>query len=253
MIFHILPTHKMFRRTNLFLALVKTFRYELACEAGYAVLWSIFMYTPPIFLNRLLKFILNQETGSMSSAYLDAAGLWIGTLLMSACLQQAAFYGQRVVVKTQAVLSGIIYEKCLHRRGHTPPPPTTNRDQTQTKETQSTPTRKTKQSSHGTGFVANLLNVDVKCVADTLGCIYLLVGCSVQVAIALTLLSLLLGWATACSIGSIIPVYLVLRYVGSKFGRVMAALLKASDKRMSIINEVSYSDIHTKHCIFIGT
>jgi hypothetical protein len=219
------------------------------------------MYSPPLFLNRLLQAIASkdQTSSSLSSsnsslldyAYFDALGLLLGTLLMSACLQQAAFYGQHVAVRTRAILSGLIFEKCLrrrvvqstpskHRRVNRDPSVHVLDEHTTSHETSTNDNKETNETdSKDAGSITNLLNVDVQHISDAFSYTHLFVGSIIQIAVALTFLSFLLGWATAFGIASMLPVYWASRYIGRNFTQVMAQLLSASDRRLSIMNEVS--------------
>ncbi|KAI8057636.1 hypothetical protein BDF22DRAFT_661756 [Syncephalis plumigaleata] len=251
------------RRPSLLLSLLLTFQGDLWKQMGYACLWSLFMYSPPLFLNRLLKAIASKDEASSSPsssppsdsnpldyAYFDAFGLLLGTLLMSACLQQAAFYGQHVAVRTRAILSGLIFEKCLKRRVVQSTPSRhrrVNRDSSVNVHDEPSAThevsahddnKEKKADSKDAGSITNLLNVDVQHISDAFSYTHLFVGSVIQIAVALTFLSFLLGWATAFGIASMLPVYWASRYVGRNFTQVMAQLLSASDRRLSIMNEV---------------
>ncbi|KAI9594388.1 hypothetical protein BDF19DRAFT_423478 [Syncephalis fuscata] len=268
------------RHSNLLISLLSTFKIDLLKQMGFACLWSLFMYSPPLFLNRLLDTISLRnkhrdtipthtvQTDYIDYAYFDALGLLLGTLFMSACLQQAAFYGQHVAVRTRAILSSLIFEKCLRRRVYQTTPSKKDdcrkRNKTATihednNNGQETPVphivvieeeeekkkkKKDKAEKDDTptvkdaGSITNLLNVDVQHISDAFSYTHLFVGSVIQIAVALTFLSFLLGWATAFGIASMLPVYWASRYVGRNFTQVMAQLLSASDNRLSIMNEV---------------
>ncbi|RKP23043.1 ABC transporter type 1, transmembrane domain-containing protein, partial [Syncephalis pseudoplumigaleata] len=241
------------RRSGLLVSLLLTFQSDLWKQMGFACLWSLFMYSPPLFLNRLLQTIsrkdqdkhggqstLQLDGHALDYAYLDALGLLLGTLFMSACLQQAAFYGQHIAIRTRAILSSLIFEKCLRRRVVQPVSPRSSSDRdTRVKgdESQADDAARKKPDANDAGSITNLLNVDVQHISDAFSYTHLFVGSVVQIAVALTFLSFLLGWATAFGIASMLPVYWASRHVGRNFTQVMAQLLSASDKRLSIMNE----------------
>ncbi|RKP04476.1 ABC transporter type 1, transmembrane domain-containing protein, partial [Thamnocephalis sphaerospora] len=217
-------------------SLFATFRADLLRQLLYAFFWSVFMYSPPFFLNRLLSYVADQRSGTLASAHMDAIGLLVGTLLMSACLQQAAFYGQHIAIRARAILSSVVFEKCLRRRACATVPETAERSEPS--DDLDDLDDQDDAAVRDSGSITNLLNVDVKNISEALSYTHLFVGSGIQILIALTFLSFLLGWATACGIASMIPVYLASRYVGRNFTQVMARLLKSSDKRLSVVSEV---------------
>ncbi|KAJ2157682.1 hypothetical protein GGF46_004327, partial [Coemansia sp. RSA 552] len=103
--------------------IVFTFAPELILQAAVSIVGSALHFAGPFFLQRILRFIEQGSSGtaadgkSMRSAYLDAFGLLLFTLLQTMLANQALWIGRQISIRIKGLMVAELSTKTLRRRG----------------------------------------------------------------------------------------------------------------------------------------
>lgn len=104
------------RKTHLFWNLLSTFRWEYAWAAlmcGLTAFWEI---TPTIALNRLLIYMQTGGKDAKIKPWVWILMLFLGPTLNSMCIQNYIFVMTRCLVRTEALLTQLLFDHALRLR-----------------------------------------------------------------------------------------------------------------------------------------
>ncbi|KAI7897860.1 uncharacterized protein BX663DRAFT_276584 [Cokeromyces recurvatus] len=214
------------------LKLLATFKWPLITQFIYCIGWSILMFGPAYFLNKIIKFIenggSNDHKETISSAYLYVLGLFITSSAQSLCYQQALYIGRSLGIRIQSIVIGEVYSKSLRRR-----------DQSGSTTAGGSEISTTlNDSSNRKANVNNLLSVDAQKLGDLIAYIFYIYCFPIQVGICIWSLYRLLGFASfwgVLIIGLSQPLTFAL---SRRFQRLQHDAMSCTDKRISLMNEL---------------
>ncbi|RKP09575.1 P-loop containing nucleoside triphosphate hydrolase protein [Thamnocephalis sphaerospora] len=207
-------------RSTLFRSLAYMLRRELLAQFGFAVLWSIMLFAPPFFMNRILTYVADPTSATSTMAALYVLGLFVGTLVMSGASERALFLGRRISLRIRAVLSNELYVKTLRRQGVKS-------------------TAEEEGDLADAGAITNLLNVDVSGIGEMTAYLHFMWGSPIQIIISFVFLWKLMGMAMLFGLCAVGPMLYISHMASAYFTSVYTAVMKATDKRLSTTNEAS--------------
>jgi hypothetical protein len=151
---HTLASYRLNYKWNMGVSIVRTFKEPLLIQSVYSLVWSIAMFGPPFFLNKIIKFIENTDPDlqvSVFTAFLYVLGLFLTSSAQSLAYQQALYIGRTLGIRIQSIVIGEVYSKSLRRRDNT-----------------GVPAKGTDHMNEGNskGNVNNLLSVDAQKLGD---------------------------------------------------------------------------------------
>ncbi|CAI2164969.1 18561_t:CDS:10 [Funneliformis geosporum] len=200
---NVLKDFRLHRKQSFLRSMLYTFRKELCVQFFYSISWSVLTtFAPPYFLRKILLFVQNYPNNgdeTQVTAYLYVIGLFLGSVVPSLCFQQALFIGRQLGIKTQAIIIGEVYSKSLSRKDTTGVI-----DDEETKDK--------------TGKITNLMAVDATKVSEVMAYLFYT--------------SALMGVLT------IIVTYPLPALINQRFEAIQKRLMKATDKRMGLMNEL---------------
>lgn len=214
-----LNVYRIHKRAKMAYSLLLTFRKPLFIQFLYCMGWCVFMFGPPYFLNRIIKFIEHadqQET--LSSAYISVFMLFVTSCTNSLCYQQALYIGRSLGIQIQSIVIGEVYNKSLKRR-----------DKCDTAELND----KAKKAN-----VNNLLSVDAQKLAEIVSYVFYVYCFPVQVSICIWSLYKLLGNASLWGVLIIFLSQPITYYLSRNFQRLQHQVLECTDRRITLMNEL---------------
>ncbi|CAG8506025.1 1335_t:CDS:10 [Funneliformis caledonium] len=220
---NVLKDFRLHRKQSFLRSMLYTFRKELCVQFFYSISWSVLTtFAPPFFLRKILLFVQNYPNNgdeTQVTAYLYVIGLFLGSVVPSLCFQQALFIGRQLGIKTQAIIIGEIYSKSLSRKDTTGVI-----DDEETKDK--------------TGKITNLMSVDATKVSEVIAYLFYIYCFPLQIIISILLLYLLLGVSALMGVLTIIITYPLPALINQRFETIHKRLMKATDKRMGLMNEL---------------
>ncbi|OZJ06966.1 hypothetical protein BZG36_00075 [Bifiguratus adelaidae] len=233
---NIVRTFRKHRVASLTISLYYTFQKELHLQTVYAFFWSVLLFGPPFFLNRIVTYVehAHDETQVRPfTAYLYVFGLFVTSSLQSLALQQALYIGRTLGVRIQAIVTGEVYRKSLKRRD-TAGASSLKTDEADTEDDKKEDTKEEKSQ----GNINNLLSVDAQKIAELTAYVFYIYSYPIQVLVALWSLWRLLGISAVFGVATIIITYPGPHYMNKLFEKTQNACLSATDKRIKLVNEL---------------
>ncbi|KAI9478028.1 MAG: hypothetical protein EXX96DRAFT_539173 [Benjaminiella poitrasii] len=211
--------------------LLLTFKWPLTIQSIYCICWSVFMFGPAYFLNKIIKFIehgtSDQET--LSSAYIYVLGLFITSSAQSLCYQQALYIGRSLGIRIQSIVIGEVYGKSLRRRDQN--------GNTNSSESADV-SRHDALNEEKKANVNNLLSVDAQKLGDLIAYIFYIYCFPIQVGICIWSLYRLLGHASLWGVFIICLSQPITFGLNKRFQRLQRAAMTCTDKRIGLVNEL---------------
>jgi hypothetical protein len=121
--FPILDTFSGARRAHVGLGLVRVFRREFLVLCGLTVLKVASNFASPLGINRLLAYLETGGAGAVVRPWVWAAWLFLGPLLGSVAMQAYIFLNTRTLVRTEALLTQLVFAHALRVRLKADAPP----------------------------------------------------------------------------------------------------------------------------------
>ncbi|CAO0796532.1 unnamed protein product [Mucor circinelloides] len=221
-----LARYRLQKRATMALKLLSTFKSALTVQFFYCVGWSVLMFGPPYFLNKIVKFIENGSNSNnnetVSSAFIYVLCLFLTSCGQSLCYQQALYIGRSLGIQIQSVVIGEVYSKSLLRR-----------DQEASSSNSDTGPLKKPQIN-----VNNLLSVDAQKLGDLIAYIFYIYCFPLQITICIWSLYKLLGSASLWGVLIICLSQPVTFVLSRHFQKLQHAAMKCTDKRIGLMNEL---------------
>ncbi|KAG2235533.1 hypothetical protein INT48_003096 [Thamnidium elegans] len=236
------PTHRahnmfyIFRQTrskkNLLYRIYLSNQYSINMQALLGVVLPVLYYTTPFFLNRLLLIIQEITSGAgderslaLGLGYIFAMSLFI--VLLNALIGQIWFFSQSSTqMRVKSMLNLEIYRKTLRRMDASVLSSVNHAD------------KEAEDDSSKTGMIVNLMSTDSARISDFASWWFVILEAPLELIIGTYFLFTLLGWSSVLGLSCMI-IMLPLNQFNSKiFVRTQDALMKARDKRVSLMNEV---------------
>jgi ABC-type multidrug transport system fused ATPase/permease subunit len=211
-------------------SLIRLFSVDLTVQTFYCVGWSLLIFGPPYFLNKIVKYIENSNGEPVLTAFLYVTGLFITNCAQSLSLQQALYIGRSIGIRIQSVVIGEVFSKSLRRRdqsggakdGEGNPAAVLDED------------KKTDKKSN----VNNLLSVDAQKIAEVAAYIFYIYSYPIQIVISIWSLYELLGNAALWGVLVMIITQPITYWLSIKFQTSHETVMSATDKRLKAMNEL---------------
>ncbi|KAI8977400.1 hypothetical protein BDF20DRAFT_988366 [Mycotypha africana] len=225
------------RSASIAATLIRTFRWELAYQTLYCLGWTIFVFGPPFFLNKIVKYIENPMGEPVSTAFLYVLGLFITNSAQSLLLQQGLYIGRTLGIRIQSIIIGEVFSKSLRRRdqsGSSNAATSAVDEETKTVDSKSGDDKK----SDANGNVNNLLSVDAQKVAEIAAYIFYVYCYPLQIIFSIWGLYKLLGTAALWGVLVMLACQPFTYLLGSRFEKSHSSVMSATDKRLKLMNEL---------------
>ncbi|KAJ1995836.1 Transporter of the ATP-binding cassette (ABC) [Coemansia spiralis] len=234
------------------------FRYRLALQYLWTLGNTVFIFTGPFLLKRILAYMEDPTIYTREQAFWCVAGLLGGGTIVTVCQGQALWIGRKIGIQIKSIIIGEVYAKSLRRRDaassdssstsssaaaagahESSSSEAAKSDSTANKGNGATADEKGAGDMSSLGKITNLMAVDAHKISEFSAYLHLLFfQLPAEIIIAIVMLYQLLGIASIaglCAIIALVPLQWRLVSVWSVF---QDQLMKVSDRRMSMTNEI---------------
>ncbi|KAK4511114.1 uncharacterized protein ATC70_012325 [Mucor velutinosus] len=230
------------RGDNLILRLIKGNSGAIAMQVGLSLFAAILYYAPAFFMNRLLQFLQDYNDGidfehPVQYGVLIVLGMGVSIVALGIFVSQQWYYASCAVqAKVRSMLHVEIYRKSLRRRDLSMADAKgKNSDAAETKGKEE---EEEEGAAASTGAIVNLMGTDAGRIVDFSALWFVIISAPIELVIGIYFLYQLIGMA--CIYGLLIMVFILpVNHFNSKyFAKTQDRLMKARDKRVSLMTEV---------------
>ncbi|KAG2195149.1 hypothetical protein INT47_006598 [Mucor saturninus] len=217
-----LMMYRLQRKSTMVWNLLSCFKIPLWVQFWYSLGWSVLMFGPPFFLNKIIKFIENgHETDEpVSSAFIYVLCLFLTSSGQSLSYQQALYIGRTLGIRIQSIVIGEVYEKSLRRRD------------------ESGGTAEEGLTSKPKINVNNLLSVDAQKMGDLTAYVFYIYCFPIQITICIWSLYKLLGNASLWGVFIICISQPLIYWLSRRIEKIQHRAMACTDKRIRLMDEL---------------
>ncbi|GAA5962699.1 hypothetical protein JCM3765_006170 [Sporobolomyces pararoseus] len=222
------------------------YRREVLEILAFASAWIVFVFLSPLSMNLLLRYVQSSQAPPLGlSPYLFAVGIFVAPVATSVCYQSALYRLAQLGLRLRSLLGVAVFEKLMRVKAGGGG----NKEDGEEGESangKDTHTKKgTKQGNSGggggaeaVGRVNNLVGTDVDVITSSLTPALELFGIVPKLLVSLIFLYFLLGWSAFVALGVIVGFAPVSSIVSKMYGGVQEEIMKATDKRVTLVQEL---------------
>ena len=259
----VLADYRQLKRTgSLAWHLLKFFKADLAKQCALAVLSGVFTFAPTLLLKAILRHVERPDDAPRNVLWLYVIGLPALDMVRSWGDGMALWIGRKVCIRIRAVVVGEIYAKALRRKAATSKEKVLLDSKKREEDSTLTTKEKIKRAfglgkkkkvddvhdaenpfgddeQANLGTIINLMSVDSFKMAEITAYMHFLCASApTQLIVSVVLLWQVMGYSAMP--GIIVMVFLLpINYIiGKGFSITSTNIMAATDKRISITNEV---------------
>ncbi|KAJ2161125.1 hypothetical protein GGF46_001714 [Coemansia sp. RSA 552] len=227
---------------SLFRTLLLTFAPELILQSMASILTTMLQFAGPFFLQRIIRFIeqgSSTTTGgerSMRSAYLDAFGLLLFTLLQTMLSGKTLWIGQQITIRFTGLIVAELSAKTLQRCGKGGKSSEQHNNKTGSGSGDDGDESATEAVSDGK--IMNLLTADVDNVGDVVSHLYDIYGLPLTLLAGIWYMYTLLGVSALIGLGVGIAYIPLSKLMFQYLIHLKTKYLAISDERVTAITEL---------------
>ncbi|KAJ1902852.1 Transporter of the ATP-binding cassette (ABC), partial [Coemansia sp. IMI 209127] len=225
------------------------FRHRLALQCAWTLGNTIFIFTGPFLLKRILGYMEDPTIYTREQAFWYVSGLLGGGMIATVCQSQALWVGRKIGIQIKAIVIGEVYAKSLHRRDAASSESSTptsadsagapsKKDQQTKKDNQGATGADDSENASSLGKITNLMAVDAHKVSEVSAYLHFLYQLPAEIVITVVMLYQLLGIASLAGLGAIVALVPMQWYLVSVWSVFQDQLMKASDRRIGMMNEI---------------
>ncbi|KAM0789886.1 hypothetical protein ACM66B_006730 [Microbotryomycetes sp. NB124-2] len=202
-----------------------TFRLEFVKIFAFATVWVLAIFVSPLSMNLLLRYV-QDHADTQVSPYLFVFGIFLAPIVSSVAFQCATYRISQIGLRLRSLLGHAVYAKLLRIKAG---------------GGGSKDDDEGGMSSGGNeaiGRVNNLVGTDIDVITSSLTTALQLFGVLPKLVVSLIFLYFLLGWSAFVALAVIIAFAPVSTMVSKKYGNVQEEIMKATDKRITIVGEL---------------
>ncbi|KAF9091354.1 hypothetical protein BGX23_005238 [Mortierella sp. AD031] len=207
------------------------FKKRLSVQAVWAVCWGLLSFAGPFALERILHFVDNRNTMSIEWGYVYVFGMFLGMLAATIAQSQMLWHGRRISMQLRSIVVGEVYAKALRRKDRA--------GQTQKESNADADSDDEEENEMFTfGAINNMISNDTSEISNAsayLQDIYIL---PLQITLAILFLYRILGWSALAGVFTMTCFVPFNLYLTSKVEKIQDDLMKATDKRAELMNEL---------------
>ncbi|KAJ2718295.1 Transporter of the ATP-binding cassette (ABC), partial [Coemansia sp. Benny D115] len=217
------------------------FRYKLMLQCIWTLVNTVFIFTGPFFLKRILAYMEDSSIYTREQAFWCVAGLLIGGTIATVCQSQALWIGRKIGLEIKSIIIGEVYAKSLRRRdaaNEEGVAPSTGIKTEGGDGDNSSELEDKDDEATSTGKITNLMAVDANKVSELSAYLHFLYQLPAEIIITVLMLYQLLGMASIAGLAAILVLVPIQWWTINLWSAFQDKLMKASDKRMNITNEI---------------
>ncbi|KAJ1901585.1 Transporter of the ATP-binding cassette (ABC) [Kickxella alabastrina] len=212
------------------------FRYQLALQCVWTHVFAVFIFTGPFLLKRILAYMEDQTIYTREQAFWCVAGLLLGVTISTMCQSQALWIGRKIGLQIKAIVIGEVYKKSLRHRNAASEDDASAKDGEGDKNSGEDADKQGESTSMGK--ITNLMAVDANKISEASSYLHFLYQLPAEIVITVLMLYQLLGLASIAGVCTILLTIPTQWCIVSFWTVIQTQLMKISDKRMSMTNEI---------------
>ncbi|GAA5982504.1 hypothetical protein JCM10908_006676 [Rhodotorula pacifica] len=194
---------------------------------AFATGWIVFIFLSPLSMNLLLRYVQQSEAPPLGlSPYLFVLLIFLAPIAMSVCYQAALYRVAQLGLRLRAILGHAIYAKLLRIKAGGGSSKQGEED------------KKNSGGSQAVGRVNNLVGTDIDTITSSLPTALQLYAVLPKLIVSIAFLYVLLGWSAFVALGAILLFAPVSNLVSRRYGAVQEEIMKATDKRITLVQEL---------------
>ncbi|GAA6020697.1 hypothetical protein JCM11491_000519 [Sporobolomyces phaffii] len=215
------------------------YRRDVLEILAFASAWIIFVFLSPLSMNLLLRYVQSSQAPPLGlSPYLFAVGIFVAPVATSVCYQSALYRLAQLGLRLRSLLGAAVFENLMRVKAGGGG----NKDDGADGSSERKDDRKKAGGGGGgaeaVGRVNNLVGTDVDVITSSLTPALELFGIVPKLFVSLIFLYFLLGWSAFVALGVIVGFAPVSSVVSKKYGGVQEEIMKATDKRVTLVQEL---------------
>ncbi|GAA5888678.1 hypothetical protein JCM16303_000890 [Sporobolomyces ruberrimus] len=221
------------------------YRKDVLEILAFASAWIVFVFLSPLSMNLLLRYVQSSQAPPLGlSPYLFAVGIFVAPVATSVCYQSALYRLAQLGLRLRSLLGAAVFEKLMRVKAGGGGTKDDLDDDGQAEGSGSKGKRKAGGGAgagggaEAVGRVNNLVGTDVDVITSSLTPALELFGIVPKLFVSLVFLYFLLGWSAFVALGVIIGFAPVSSVVSKKYGGVQEEIMKATDKRVTLVQEL---------------
>ncbi|KAJ1837388.1 hypothetical protein LPJ73_007416, partial [Coemansia sp. RSA 2703] len=211
------------------------FRYRLVLQCVWTLGNTIFIFTGPFLLKRILAYMEDPTIYTREQAFWCVAGLFVGGTISTVCQSQALWIGRKIGLQIKSIIIGEVYAKSLRRRDAANESSGSAGTDAETKDNGDDDES---SEATSTGKITNLMAVDANKISEISAYLHFLYYLPAEVVITVLMLYQLLGMASIAGLCTLVALVPIQWWVVNVWNTYQKQLMKASDRRMNITNEI---------------
>ncbi|GAA5802280.1 hypothetical protein HPULCUR_007743 [Helicostylum pulchrum] len=219
---YVVAHYRFQKKSAMVWRLLSSIKKPLCTQLWYCLGWTILMFGPAYFLNKIIQFIEpNTRNEPVPTAYLYVLGLFITSCGQSLCYQQALYIGRTLGIRIQSIVIAEVHSKLLRRP-----------DESRAAEEEDETSHKPKSN------VNNLLSVDAQKIGELTAYVFYIYCFPVQISIFIWSLYNLLGHA---SLWGVLIIYIsqpFIYWLSRRFQKFQREAMACTDKRIRLMDEL---------------
>ena len=206
-----------------------TFKFDLMYMVIMSTFKSLFTFSAPFFLEKILHHISNRKSNDNDyQPYIYALALFVGQVLSSLFNQQALLVGRKLCINLRSILISEIFLKSLRKKFDSNN--SNNKDNNNNIES---------NESSSIGRITNLVSVDSFKVGDITAYLHFVFPeCPLTIILAIFGLYRLLGYSALIGVSVLVLTLPLTYFVNGLFVKYQKQLLAAIDVRLDATTEV---------------
>ncbi|GAA5842760.1 hypothetical protein JCM9279_003979 [Rhodotorula babjevae] len=229
----------------------------------FATGWIAWIFVSPLSMNLLLRYVQQAASPPFGlSPYVFATLIFVAPIASSVCFQSALYRLAQLGLRLRALLGHAVFAKVLRIKaggggrkaegqeseGEGQGGSSEGEDGEANGEASGKGKGKGKSAgkkgkgggggNEAIGRVNNLVGTDIDTITSSLPSTLQLFGVAPKLIVSLAFLYVLLGWSAFVALGSVVLFAPVSRSVAGKYGAVQGDILKATDRRITLVQEL---------------
>ncbi|GAA6051563.1 hypothetical protein JCM3770_003474 [Rhodotorula araucariae] len=179
----------------------------------FATGWIAWIFVSPLSMNLLLRYVQQRTAPPLGlSPYVFVTLIFIAPIASSVCFQSALYRIAQLGLRLRALLGHAVFAKVLRIKA-------------------GGGGRKGQQED-------DLVGTDIDTITSSLPSTLQLFGVVPKLVVSLGFLYVLLGWSAFVALGAVVLFAPISRTVAGKYGAVQGEILKATDRRITLVQEL---------------
>ncbi|GAA6057830.1 hypothetical protein NBRC10513_001157 [Rhodotorula toruloides] len=219
-------------RTGEILQFAMENKKDLLVIVAFATSWIGWIFVTPLSMNLLLRYVQQSESPPFGlSPYLFVVLIFVAPIASSVSYQSALYRLAQLGLRLRALLGHAIYAKLLRIKAG-------GGSEKHAEKGKSSKKTSGAGGSEAVGRVNNLVGTDIDGITSSLPSALQLLGVLPKLVVSLVFLYFLLGWSAFVALGSIVLFAPISNVVSRRYGAVQEEIMQATDKRITLVQEL---------------